>query len=81
MKRLHDVLSRVLGINAAAITDETSPENVATWDSFNGLLLVSELEKTFSITFTMDEVTAVKRVADIKAALQRHGVKLEEHNG
>jgi acyl carrier protein len=81
MKRLHDVLSRVLGIDAATITDETSPENVATWDSFNGLLLVSELEKAFSITFTMDEVTAVKRVADIKAALQRHGVKLEEHNG
>jgi acyl carrier protein len=81
MKRLHEVLARVLGIDAAAITDETSPENVATWDSFNGLLLVSELEKTFSITFTMDEVTAVKRVADIKAALQRHGVKLEEHNG
>lgn len=76
MKRLKEILSRVLEVEEAEITDAMSPETVENWDSFNGLMLVSELENTFQIKFTMDEVTGVKRVGDIKLALAKHGVKL-----
>lgn len=78
MKRLKAILSKVLGIEEDKITDDTSPDNVEAWDSFNGLMIVSELESNFNVKFTMDEVTAVKRVKDIKDALNRHGVVLEE---
>lgn len=44
------------------------------WDSFNGLLMVSELEEAFGVEFTMAEVTSVKTVRDIKATLAKHGV-------
>lgn len=75
MSRLEGILVKVLDIDSEIITDELGPEDVESWDSFNGLMLVSELEKEFEVKFTMDEVTAVKNVADIKDALQRHGVK------
>lgn len=78
MKRIKAVLSNVLEIDEDMINNDTSPDNVESWDSFNGLMLVSELEKTFNVKFTMDEVTAVKRVKDIKDALRRHGVELDE---
>jgi len=78
MKRLKAILSKVLGIEEDKITDDTSPDNVETWDSFNGLMIVSELESNFNVKFTMEEVTAVKRVKDIKDALKKHRVKLEE---
>ena len=78
MKRLKAILSKVLGIEEDKITDDTSPDNVEAWDSFNGLMIVSELESNFNVKFTMDEVTAVKRVKDIKDALKRHGAVLEE---
>ena len=78
MKRLNAILCKVLGIVENSITDKTSPSNVESWDSFNGLLLVSELEKEFSVKFTMDEITSVKCVADIKDALKRHGIKAED---
>jgi acyl carrier protein len=78
MNRLKKVLTQVLGIDPKDITNATSPETVETWDSFNGLMLVSELEKEFSVSFTMDEVILVKNVGDIIAALQRHGVRLED---
>lgn len=77
MKRLKNVLSAVLGIDEIGITDDTSPDNTDTWDSFSALVLVSELEKTFNVSFSMEEVTAVKCVRDIKESLQRHGVKLD----
>ncbi len=76
MKRLKNALSNVLGIKEDAISDETSPDNVETWDSFAGLMLVSELESQFNIKFSMDEIVAVKCVGDIKEALSRHGVVL-----
>ena len=41
-------------------------------------MLVSELEKTFDVKFTMGEVTAVKCVGDIKECLKRHGIALQE---
>ena len=78
MQRLKAILSKVLGIDESAITEETSPSTVETWDSFNGLMLVSELENGFKIKFTMDEIVTVKSVGDIKKALQKHGVILEE---
>lgn len=78
MKRLKQMLSNVLQISEEEIMDETSSDNVETWDSFNGLMLVSELENEFKVKFTMDEVIAVKCVKDIKDALRKHGVDLDE---
>lgn len=76
MKKLEQILAKVLGIHESQITDKTSPENVETWDSFNGLMLVSELESEFSVTFTMDEVISIKCVKDIKKVLEKHGLVL-----
>lgn len=78
MKKLKSILSRILDIEESSINDQTSPDNVESWDSFNGLMIVSELEKKFKVRFTMDEVVAVKCVKDIKESLKRHGVLLQE---
>lgn len=77
MKTLNAILSEVLQIKEDAITDRTSPDTVDSWDSYNGLLLVSELENNFGVRFTLSEVLAVKNVGDIKKALSKHGVKTE----
>lgn len=78
MQRLRSILANILDINEDTINDETSPDNVEMWDSFAGLMLVSELESQFNIKFTMDEVVSVKCVGDIKEALSRHGVELND---
>lgn len=77
MEKLKKILTNVLGVSAEQINDETSPDNVPSWDSFNGLMLVSELESGFNIKFTMDEINTVKTFGDIKSALKKHGVVLE----
>lgn len=78
MKKIKTILAKVLQIDEDSITDETSPENVETWDSFNALLLISEFEKAFKMHFNIDEVTAVKCVRDIKKILKKHGAKIED---
>lgn len=78
MKKLRSILSKVLGIDESSITDDTSPDSVETWDSFNGLIMVSDLEKNYNVKFTTEEVISVKCVRDIKTSLTRHGVKFDE---
>lgn len=78
MKRLEKILCKVLGVRKETITEALSPEQVPSWDSFNGLMLVSELESVFQVKFTMDEVTSVRCVGDIKKTLERHGVRWKE---
>ena len=74
MKTLRELVAGVLDIKPQNLDDKSSPENIESWDSFNGLMLVSELEKNFKVKFSMDEVMAVKNYADIKKALKSHGV-------
>lgn len=78
MKRLKRILSKVLEIDEDTITGDTSPDTVESWDSFNGLMLVSELESGFDIKFSIDDIVAVEKVEDIKYYLRKYGVVLEE---
>jgi acyl carrier protein len=59
------------------ISDISGPENIERWDSFNALVLIDELESEFDIKFTVDEITDVLTVADIKRHLKNHGVSLD----
>lgn len=72
------VLASILEISEESINDASSPENVAAWDSFNGLMLISALEKEYGIKFDIDEVFDIKDFRDIKNALKKHGVSMAE---
>ena len=69
-------MSKVLSIDSKTISDSTKPEDIESWDSFNGLILVTELEKNFKVKFSLEEVVSVKNVGDIKKILKGHGVKI-----
>tara|TARA_B100000029_G_C17411969_1_gene901092 strand:+ start:718 stop:951 length:234 start_codon:yes stop_codon:yes gene_type:complete len=71
---VYTIIAKVFGIDQSIITDESGPENIESWDSFNGLVLVDELETHFNIKFSISEITDVKSVADIKRHLKNHNV-------
>ena len=76
-ERLLALLSGILEIEESSITDETSPANTPSWDSYNALMMVSALEQEFDVHFTMAEVYDVKCVRDIREALKRRNVSLK----
>ena len=75
-QKLYSIISSVLSTPISEINDDSSPETIDSWDSFNGLILVDELETAFNVKFTIAEITNVKTVADIKQHLKNHGVDL-----
>ena len=75
-EKLYNIISKVFSIPISEISDESSPETIESWDSFNGLILVDELESNFNIKFSVSEIIDVKNVKDIKRHLNDHGVDL-----
>ena len=68
------IVAKVFSIPESEVNDNSSPENIESWDSFNGLILVDELENHFRIKFSISEITDVKTVSDIKRHLKNHNV-------
>ena len=77
-EKLYNIISKVFSVSISEINDESSPETIESWDSFNGLILVDELESNFNIKFSVSEIIDVKNVKDIKRHLNNHGVDLNE---
>ena len=77
-EKLHNIISKVFSVPISEINDESSTETIESWDSFNGLILVDELESNFNIKFSVSEIIDVKNVKDIKIHLNDHGVDLNE---
>ena len=75
---LRTIVAKVFSIPESEVNDNSSPENIESWDSFNGLILVDELENHFKIKFSISEITDVKTVSDIKRHLKNHDVPINE---
>ena len=75
MEKLELIIKKIFKIEAADINDELSPVTISTWDSMNYLIFISEIEKEFQITFTMDEILNAKNLGDLRVAMKNKGVK------
>ena len=76
-EKLYQIISKVFNVDSSKINDETSPENLEEWDSFNFYVLLDEIENEFDIKFDLDETLDIKKIGDIKKIFVKHGVKTE----
>ena len=67
-----------MDISISELTYKSGPDNIENWDSYNGLLLIDELESEFDVKFSVDETYDVKTIEDIKRHLKNHGVILND---
>ena len=76
-EKLYQVISNVFNVDVNRINDETSPENLEEWDSFNFYVLLDEIENEFGMKFDLDETLDIKKVGDIKKIFTKQGVNAE----
>lgn len=70
---LYEVISRVMNVPISQINDESGPENIESWDSFNVYVLLDEIETKVGVKFTLDETLGINKVGDLKKLLQKYG--------
>ena len=76
-EKLYQVISNVFNVDVNRINDETSPENLEEWDSFNFYVLLDEIEKEFNMKFNLDETLEIKKIGDVKKIFTKQGVNAE----
>lgn len=77
-KKLYILIGRIMDVPTTDLNDNSSPETITSWDSFNSYLLLDELESEFQTEFSIDEVVETKNIADIKKHLRNHGIILDD---
>lgn len=65
LNRVRQIVSDVLQVDEDVITPDSSPENVASWDSVQHLNLVLALEGEYSLEFLPEEMDRMKTVGEI----------------
>tara|TARA_Y100000590_G_scaffold271217_1_gene304510 strand:- start:393 stop:626 length:234 start_codon:yes stop_codon:yes gene_type:complete len=73
-EKLYQIVSKVFNVDNSKIDDETSPENLEEWDSFNFYVLLDEIENEFNVKFDLDETLEIKKIGDFKKIFQKHGI-------
>lgn len=73
-EKIRQTLSAVLGLPADQVNDDTSPDNVATWDSVTHLNLVLALEESFGASFTPEETLEMTSAKLIRLLLEEKGI-------
>jgi len=76
--KLYLMIAKIMDVPESDINDQSGPETIANWTSFNSYVLLYQLESEFNVKFTIDEAMDVQIVADIKRHLNNHGVNLNE---
>jgi len=74
-EKLYSIISKVMSVPISEITDQSGPDNIESWESFNALVLIDELEAAYDTKFTLEEVVGVMNITDIKKILTNHGCK------
>ena len=54
------------------LTDETSADNIAMWDSTMHIVLIFAIEDRFDFKFSSDELEALSVVGNLKSVISAH---------
>lgn len=71
MSKFSQLASKFLSIKEEEVRDDLTPKDVPEWDSMAFLLFVAELEKEFSMSFTMDQVMNSESLGDLRKIVEK----------
>jgi acyl carrier protein len=72
--RPEEVIAKVFGVPVSEVTDDTSNKTIRAWDSLGHLTLVLELESTYRVSLSPEEVFNMTNVKSVKRTLADHSV-------
>lgn len=74
--RLIQLFAEGLGIDASGLSDHSSPDSVAQWDSLAATRLIAKLEHEFDIRLSTKEILQMRTIGVTREVLRGKGVRL-----
>ena len=75
-KSLYRIMSEVLNIDITELSSESTPHDFESWDSFNTMKIIYEIEQVFAVELPLADVISLKKVKDIESLLIKKGVQI-----
>jgi acyl carrier protein len=73
--RLLDVFATALSVDSQLLSEQSSPENTASWDSVSNMMLVAGIEDEFGIELTTNEITEMTSLGEARKILRNRSIK------
>ena len=74
-QKLFQAIADVFDVDAATVSDMSSPDTIPKWDSLGMVKLVAELEQVFGIEFDILEIADFRNAAIIMGILAGKGIR------
>jgi acyl carrier protein len=74
-EQLHAVFAEALGIELAQVLDSLSYNSIPQWDSTAHMILIAELENSFSVMLDTDDIIDMSSVAMAKEILGKYDIE------
>jgi acyl carrier protein len=68
-----ELISDVLEVDPAEITDAAGPQTLSTWTSLRHLQLVVALEQAYDLSFSYRDVRQLTTIGQVRSALRAKG--------
>jgi acyl carrier protein len=69
--KLVEIVAELFDLEAAAVHEALTPEDVELWDSMNHLRLVSAVEEEFQIKLSMQEIESIRSLGMLQALIEQ----------
>jgi acyl carrier protein len=70
-KSLREIVAKVLLLQESQVNDDVSRKDSEAWDSLAHLMLISEIEATFEVSFSDDDIVEINTIGDLKQKLRK----------
>jgi acyl carrier protein len=78
LTKVQAAFKSAFAIDPRTITLDTSPDDVPAWDSMGHVTLASSLERTFGLSFDVDDLMEMENVREICRVVQSKLGKVED---
>lgn len=73
-EKFQEAFADALNIPKEEITDELAYQSIPEWDSITHMILISQLEDTFSVSIDTDDVIDLSSVGKAKEILAKYNI-------
>ncbi len=71
LEKVLELVSQTMKVPIHELSEESSPENIESWDSLSHMTLILALEEAFDVIFTDEEIVEMVSVRLILETLKR----------
>ena len=69
-KKMHLIFLEVFERSTINLKTETTPVDIAEWDSLRNVTLMTAIEERFQVEFTIEELSSLKNVGNLAKGLE-----------